>query len=51
MQIIVIHAFQICAFNSMDLQNYQEDIIEIGLRAPYILHQIKVELNWHIVDM
>ena len=36
MQIIVIHSFQICASNSMDLQNSQEDIIEIGLRTPYI---------------
>ena len=35
MQIIVIHSFQICASNSMDLQNSQEDIIEIGLRIPY----------------
>ena len=36
MQIIVIHSFQICVSNSMDLQNSQEDIIEIGLRTLYI---------------
>ena len=36
MQIIVIHSFQICASNSMDLQNSQEDITEIGFRTPYI---------------
>ena len=36
MQIIVIHSFQNCASNSMDLQNSQEDIIEIGMRTPYI---------------
>ena len=36
MHIFVIHSFQICASNSVDLQNSQDNIIEIGMRTPYI---------------